>query len=103
MRFLAISDNHDTAVGMRLSGIESTVVHTAEEVEVALKAAVDNEEIGIVLITRGLVKLCRPQIDEIKLKMSRPLIVEVPDRHIKEGDAVTRVTEYVREAIGIKL
>ena len=58
MRFQLISDNIDTLVGLRLAGIEGVVVHEEAEVRHALKEAKENQEIGIVLITEGLMKLC---------------------------------------------
>ena len=39
MRFYLISDNIDTATGLRLAGIEGTVVHEDWEVERALRSA----------------------------------------------------------------
>ena len=56
MRFHLISDNVDTLVGLRLAGIDGVVVHEPEEIEAALKAAIADEDIAIVLITDRLVK-----------------------------------------------
>lgn len=103
MQFMLISDNHDTAVGMRLAGIDGVIVSTSEEVDAALTMAINDSDIGVVLITKRLSAMCRNTVDEIKLRMSRPLIVEVPDRHIEEGDSVSSITDYVREAIGVKI
>ena len=102
MRFYLISDNHDTQTGMRLAGIEGVVVHTADEVSDALKSAVSMEDVGIVLITEQLVKLCPEPIYDLKLNARRPLIVEIPDRHAegRTGDSIVR---YIREAIGVKI
>ena len=58
MKFYLISDNIDTAAGMRLAGIEGVVVHETEEVNRALQTAMDDPEIGIVLMTERLVSLC---------------------------------------------
>ncbi len=102
MRFYLISDNIDTQMGMRLAGIEGTVVHTADEVRAALKSAMGNEAVGVVLITEKLVNLCPDLVYELKLKCKRPLIVEIPDRH-GSGRANDSITRYVREAIGVKI
>ena len=102
MRFQLISDNIDTLVGMRLAGIEGVVVHEEAEVRQALKEAKENSEIGIVLITEGLMKLCPEVILDMKLTSHRPLIVQIPDRH---GSArpPDSIMQYVREAIGVKI
>ena len=81
MRFYCISDNLDTALGMRLSGIDGVVVHAREEVEQALEKAFADEQIGILLITEKLNHLCPERIASYKLAHKRPLIVEIPDRH----------------------
>lgn len=102
MKFYLISDNSDTYIGMRMAGIEGIVVHTAEEVESALKTACKNPEIGVLLITAKLMELCRDTIYDMKLKLSQPLIVEVANRH-GEGKVSDSITRYVREAVGIKI
>lgn len=102
MQIYLISDNHDTLVGMRLAGIDGTVVHTAEDVEASIKKAVKDENIGIVLITERLVSLCPELIYKIKVDYRRPLLVEIPDRHA-EGRTKDSITRYVREAIGVKI
>ena len=67
MQMYLISDNIDTYTGMRLAGVEGSVVH-----------------------------------DDIKLNHKLPLIVEIPDRH-GTGRKPNFITDYVNEAIGLKL
>lgn len=102
MRFHLISDNKDTLIGMRLSGIPGVVVHDEKEIKEALNEAMKDENIAVVLITENLVKLCRDYIYDIKLNNKKPLIVEIPDRH-GNGRAKDSITKYVRDAIGIKI
>lgn len=80
MRFFLISDNNDTRLGMRLTGIEGVVVHEPDEVNRALSDAMQQEDIAVILMTEQLVKLCGPLVDDLKLHRARPLIVEIPDR-----------------------
>ncbi len=101
MRFYLISDNHDTLTGMRLAGIEGTIVQTDEELEAALEAAILDPQIGILLVTEGLAARCPQKINQVKLTHQRPLLTEIPDRHgVRDKDAILR---YVREAIGVKI
>lgn len=102
MRFWLISDNHDTAMGMRLAGIEGVIVHEPDEVQRALKEAADQEDIGVLLVTERLVTLCPDLVYDIKMNRHRPLIVEIPDRH-GDGRSEDSITRYVREAIGVNL
>ncbi len=102
MQFFVISDNTDTQMGMRLAGIDGVVVHEEKEVREALNKAVRDENIGIVLMTEKLIKLCDELIFEIKLQQKRPLIVEIPDRHAT-SQITTAISRYVQESIGIRI
>ncbi|WMJ22610.1 V-type ATP synthase subunit F [Paludicola sp. MB14-C6] len=102
MKFYVISDNIDTCIGMRMSGIEGIVAHEEQEVQDALKDAFSNSEIGIVLMTKKLIDLCHDTVFQYKLNNKRPLIVEIPDRHAtsKISDTISR---YISEAVGIHI
>lgn len=102
MKFFLISDNTDTQMGMRLSGIEGVVAHTRQEVLHELDNAISNPEIAIVLMTTLCISTCPEVITEKKLNLQRPLIVEIPDRHgsAKIGETIDK---YISEAIGIKI
>lgn len=102
MRMFLISDNIDTRTGMRLAGVEGVVVHERREIEDALKTAIEDDSIGIILITELLVDQVDDLIREYKLNRSRPLIVEIPDRHGSRRPA-DYIMRYVNEAIGLKV
>lgn len=102
MKFYTLSDNTDTAMGMRLAGIEGEVIHTEQEVLEALRRVMADESIGVVLMTEKLLSLCPAQIYRYKLTQKRPLIVEIPDRH-GSGDVSQMIEQYIGEAIGMKL
>ncbi len=102
MKFFLLSDNVDTQMGMRLAGIEGIVIHERDEVLRELEKAMHEEDIAVILLTTKLIQTCPDVISEIKLRQSKPLIVEIPDRHgsAKVGETIDR---YVSEAIGVKL
>lgn len=102
MQFRLISDNVDTQVGLRLAGITGVVVHEEHEIRSALNDAISDKNVGVILITEILVNKCRDYIYDLKLKLSHPLIVEIPDRH-GNGNIKDSITKYVRDAIGIKI
>lgn len=103
MKIYAISDNIDTNIGLRLAGVNGVVVHQREEVLEAIEEAHKDRELGILIITRKLAELVPEVIDELKLSAGLPLVVEIPDRHIKKGQENEYITRYVRESIGIKV
>ncbi len=102
MKFFLLTDNVDTLMGMRLVGIEGVVIHGRKTVLSELDKAVNDKECAILLITTKLVELCPDVISELKLKISRPLIVEIPDRH-GSANVGESIDDYVSDAIGVRL
>ena len=102
MRMYLLSDNVDTLVGMRLAGVEGEVLHEREEVSEKLTALSEAEDIGVILITHKLIELIGDAVSELKLTRTRPLIVEIPDRH-GSGSIGDTITRYVRDAIGVNV
>lgn len=102
MKLFLISDNIDTYTGMRLAGVEGVVVHERQELLDALDAVFADKEIGILLLTEKFSRDFPDDINRLKLDRRLPLIVEVPDRH-GTGRKPNFITDYVNEAIGLKL
>lgn len=102
MQFYLISDNVDTQLGLRLAGITGVVVHEEHEIKEALSSAINDENVGVILITEILVSKCRDYIYELKLKIPHKLIVEIPDRH-GNGNIKNSISKYVKDAIGITI
>lgn len=101
MKMYLISDNVDTWTGMRLAGIEGVVVHERRELKDALEQAMKDKSIGIVLLTEKFGRDFPDLVNEVKLNRM-PLFVEIPDRH-GTGRKPDFITDYVNEAIGLKL
>ncbi len=59
MKMYLISDNIDTLTGMRLAGVEGTVVHERQELKEALDKVLADKTIGIVLLTESLAESFR--------------------------------------------
>ena len=102
MKSFLISDNRDTFVGMRLAGINGMIVHSSEEASAAIKKCVDNDDIGVLILTEKIVDMLKDEVMRLKLKCKKPLIIEIPDRH-----GTTRgydlISTYIRESVGIKM
>lgn len=102
MKIFLISDNTDTAMGLRLAGIDGVVVHEKDEMLDALEKCIKDTDIGVVLFTTKAIHLATKEIADYKLNLSKPLICEIPDRHgsAKIGE---QINQYISEAIGIKI
>ncbi len=102
MNMYLISDNVDTYTGMRLAGVDGVVVHEREELLDSLNNALQDKNIGIVLLTEKLGSEFPDIINEFRLKRKMPLLIEIPDRH-GTGRKKDFITSYITEAIGLKL
>lgn len=102
MKYFLISDNVDTKTGLRLVGIDGVIVHEKEETEKAIAEAISDPELGILIITENLKKLCLDTITDIIQNRHLPLVVEIPDRHGFGRDR-NSVSNYIESAIGLKI
>lgn len=102
MKMYLVSDNVDTLVGMRLAGIDGTVVHDAENLRACVNELVTDKELGILMLTEQAARYDNPFIDNLKVSLHTPLIVEIPDRH-GSRDIADSINNLVHEAIGLKL
>ncbi len=102
MKLFCISDDLDTKIGMRLTGIEGIVVKSKNDVEKKLDMLLKDKEIGIVLITENLVKLCEEKIYEIKTNVKKPILVTIPSKD-GESDISSNILKYISESVGIKI
>ena len=102
MKSYLISDNIDTATGMRLAGVEGVVVHEKDELIDALDQVLKDKSVGILFITELLSNKFPDVISNVKLTQKQPLILEIPDRNGSKKRA-DFITSYINEAIGVKL
>ncbi|MDF2531125.1 MAG: Archaeal/vacuolar-type H+-ATPase subunit [Clostridia bacterium] len=102
MKFFAISDNIDTITGLRLAGIKGIVVHERAEVIEALEKAVEDNDIGIIIMTELLAEMLQDEVKEIRLDATKPIITIIPDRH-GERRRPDYITNYIKESIGLKI
>ena len=102
MRMYLLSDNVDTLTGMRMSGVDGVVLHEEQELKDKLKTLLDDEDIAVIMITSTLVNIISETIYDLKLRRSKPLIIEIPDRH-GNGRTKDSITKYVKDAIGVDM
>ncbi len=99
MKMFLISDNVDTQMGLRLAGIEGVLVHDIEALDRALDTALNDEEIGIILLTSLVFNLDRERIQALKLSSDRKLIVEISDRH-RSHEVQDMIDDTISKIIG---
>jgi len=101
MKYFAIGDE-DAVLGFGMVGVEGRTVHNSEQAEGAFGAALEDSEIGIIIITERVADMIRPVIERFVFTESFPLIVEIPDCR---GPVAGRpgIRDLVNTAIGISL
>ncbi len=102
MKSFLISDNKDTWVGMKLAGIDGIIVHGRDEVLHAVRNAMKDDEIGLLILTEKAADQVREEFMELKLKCKKPLLIEIPDRH-GSSRPNNMITNYIRDSVGIHI
>jgi ATP synthase, subunit F len=102
MKMYVVSDNTDTLTGLRLAGVDGVIARNLTELKSSIEHALTDKEIGIILLMESFQKQYPDYINSIKLKYKTPLFVDIPDRH-GSGRKPNFITDYVNEAIGLKL
>ena len=102
MKMYVVSDNTDTLTGLRLAGVDGVIARNLTELKSSIEHALTDKEIGIILLMESFQKQYPDYINNIKLKYKTPLFVDIPDRH-GSGRKPNFITDYVNEAIGLKL
>lgn len=102
MQFYLLSDNQDTLQGLRLSGIEGTLIENKKQLYDSLKSLIKNPDISIVLLTPNVMNLDSEFVYDLKLKLSKPIIIEIPDHNLNVNVTNT-IENYISMSLGIKL
>lgn len=79
MKMFCISDSIDTAVGLKLAGIDYVILNKKEEIVLKLQEIVKDDSIGIIAITDNVYKLIPKEIENIEETKNIPLILRIPN------------------------
>ncbi|MGD8404674.1 MAG: V-type ATP synthase subunit F [Anaerolineales bacterium] len=93
--------NQDAVLGFSLVGVHGKAVTTAAETNQALDEAMASDEAGIILVTEDVARLVEMRMDQLKLRSTVPLVVEIPGSQ-GEGTDRPSLNEVVLRAIGVK-
>lgn len=77
MKIFCISDSLETAVGLKLSGVESSILDNKEKIDKKIDEIIQNPEIGILVVTDNVYNISKEKLDEIKEFRRIPLIVRI--------------------------
>ena len=101
MKVLVIG-HPEAVLGFSLAGVHGQVASTAEQVNQALDDALIAPDIGIVLVTQDVAKLIEARMDQLQLRNTIPLVVEIPGPEGMGPDQPS-LSDVVLRAIGVKI
>ena len=74
MKIYCITESSDLEIGLKLAGCEGITINEDEKIERQIDLVLQNKEIGILVISRGIYEKARDRIDSIKLNRKLPLV-----------------------------
>ena len=99
---VSVIGNQESVLGFSLVGVRGEAVSSILEANQALDRALSTTDAGIVLVTADVAELIQARMDQLKLRSTVPLVVEIPGPMGVGPDQPT-LNEIVLRAIGIKL
>jgi V/A-type H+-transporting ATPase subunit F len=98
---MLVIGNEDAVLGLSLVGVPGRVAKTITEVVEALDEALADPELGIILVTHDLAKLIPARMDQLKMRSTVPLVVEIPSPGGPDPDEPS-LEQVVQRAVGVK-
>ncbi len=90
MKVMVIADKL-TCMAFALGGIAAVPVSGRDDARAALEAALEEPDIGLILITERIAGTIRELVDEVVYRLYKPLVLEIPDTEgaISKGPSVS--------------
>ena len=101
MKLAALCDK-DTAVGLRLAGIQEIYVSEGNEVKLWNQIS-ERDDIGIVFINEKIAENLDKNLKEYRLRNNVPIIIEIPDKKGRRKDHVDFVSHLIKKAVGVEI
>ena len=101
MKIRLITERTDASIGLRLAGIETVCRRDADSLNAALAEAAADAQLGVILITPGVERLCGETVSQLRSR-GMPVLLSVPDSD-SSFESTGIISDYVENAIGIKI
>ena len=101
MKLAALCDK-DTAVGLRLAGVQEIYVSEGNEVKLWNQIS-ERDDIGIVFINEKIAEDLGKYLKEYRLRNNVPIIIEIPDKKGRRKDHVDFVSHLIKKAVGVEI
>ena len=100
MKSILLSDSKDIITGLRVAGVKGVYCKDKEDLKKNLYAATHDNNIGIIILTRGVEDKIQDELIKVK-EQKMPLVVTIPD--LKKGLEKDFILKYIKDSIGIKI
>ena len=67
MKMYCISQDIDTAVGLRLTGIETTVVSEKEKIDSEIDQVLQDQNVGVLIVTEAIYEMAKTKLEGIQI------------------------------------
>jgi len=101
MKLVALCDK-DTAVGLRLAGIQDIFIPEDNEVKL-WNQITERDDIGIVFINEKIAEDLDKNLKEYRLRNNVPIIIEIPDKKGRRKDHVDFVSHLIKKTVGVEI
>lgn len=101
MKLAALSDK-DTAVGLRLAGIQELFVPNGNAKEI-WNQIIERDDIGILFVTEKIAEELDKYLKDFRIRNIIPIIVEIPDKKGRLKDHVDFVSHVIKKAVGVEI
>jgi len=88
--------------GFALAGVRGDIVRSVEELHTALNAMFADESVAIILLTEDSASLDREWVNELKMRSTIPLLVEIPGPGGVSPDRPS-LSDVVQRLTGIRI
>lgn len=89
-------------LGFSLVGVRGEPATSADEVHRAVDNALAAKDLGIILITQDAAKLIAARMEQLELRSTVPLVVEIPSSAGVDPNQPS-LSDVVLRAIGVKI
>ena len=101
MKIAAICDN-DTAVGLRLAGLQELYVPDNDAVKIWNQIS-ERDDIGIIFITEKIAEDIGKHLNDYRIRNNIPIVVEIPDKKGRKKDHFDFVSHLIKKAVGVEI
>ena len=101
MKLVGISDR-DTAIALRLVGIQETYIPDKDAVNIWNKI-IEQTDIGIIFITEEIADELGKYLKDFRNRNTVPIIIEIPDKKGRRKDHVDYISHLIKKAVGVEV